>query len=273
MEQAISTYMSALKEDEHVESWIYYDFAHLTYLQWLTGNPDLAADNARRVLKETEHYESPFDFTNFLFLTNIVYRNVGDLVAVKANAEQMLSIGTKYDLPLSQQSGDIFSGWLLAHQDNILEGIEQTTRGIEGFRRMGHSMYQTHRLAMLVEMHLMAGQIDEAQTVLDDAFTISGEKDEHFWDVELHRLQGDILLAGEATVEAEVSYYEAVEIARQQGAKSLELRVQMALGRLWQSQGKHAQAYQHLSELYNCFTEGFDTHDLQTAKALLDQLG
>jgi predicted ATPase len=137
---------------------------------------------------------------------------------------------------------------------------------------MGHFMYQTHRLAMFAEMHLMAGQIDEAQTLVDEALAISNERDEHFWDVELSRLQGDILLAQGAEIKAEDAFHQAVEIARKQGARSLELRALTALCRLWQGQGKHAQAYQHLAELYGWFSEGFGTHDLQAAKALLDEL-
>ena len=272
LEHALSTQMPFLDDNEHEGFWNMHYFAHLGILLWLTGYPDQAADAAARALDEGLEYNSPFDFTNILFLTAITYRNAGDLASIEANARQMLSIGDKYDLPLSQQSGDIFSGWVLAQQGDVPRGIQQTKRGIEGFRQMGHFMFQTHRLAMFSEMHLMDGQINEAQTIVEEALIISAEKDEHFWDVELSRLQGDILLARGADMEAEDAYHQAVEMARQQGARSLELRALTALCRLWQSQGKHAQAYQHLSELYNWFSEGFGTHDLQAAKALLDEL-
>ena len=185
----------------------------------------------------------------------------------------MVSLGAKYDLPLSRQSGDIFSGWVLAHQGDVPGGIQQATRGIDGFRHMGHSMYQTHRLAMLVEMHLMADQVDVAQTVLDEALSISREKAEHFWDVELYRLGGDLGLARGADRRAEDAYHQAIDVARHQGAKSLELRATVALCCLGGRRSKTEQAYECLAELYGCFTEGFDTHDLRAAKALLDHLG
>jgi tetratricopeptide (TPR) repeat protein len=272
MERSLSTQMPFPNDNEREGYWKMYGFANLSCLLWLTGDPDQAADAAARALDEGLQYNSPFDFTNILFLTAITYRNAGDLASVEANARQMLAIGDKYDLPLSQQSGAIFSGWVLAQQGDVPRGIQQTKRGIEGFRRMGHFMYQTHRLAMFSEMHLMAGQINEAQTIVEEALTISAEKDEHFWDVELSRLQGDILLARGADMEVEDAYHQAVEMARQQGARSLELRALTALCQLWQSQGKLALAHQRLSELYNWFSEGFDTHDLQAAKALLDEL-
>jgi tetratricopeptide (TPR) repeat protein len=247
-------------------------FANLSMLQWLTGHPDLAKKSTQQALDMARAHATPFEFTNILFLSSLLYRNIGDLASVQANADQMLSLGIKYDLPLSQPSGDIFSGWVLAHHGDLLGGIEQTRRGIDGFRQMGHTMYQTHRLAMLVEMHLLADQIDKAQTVLDEACSISHEKSERFWDVELYRLQGDLLLAQGADSQAEDAYHQALEIARQQQAKSLELRALMTLCRLWQRQGKSKQAHQRLSALYGWFTEGFDTHDLRAVRALLDQL-
>jgi len=186
-----------------------YGFANLGVLQWLTGDPNLAGESAQHALDLARVHAAPFDFTNILFLTSIVYRNLGDLASVKANAEQMASLGAKYNLPLSQQSGDVFGGWVLAHQGDVLGAIQQATRGIDGFRRMGHTMYQTHRLAMLVEMHLMAGQTDEAQTLLDEALSISREKAEHFWDVELYRLRGDLSLARGADRQAEDAYHQA----------------------------------------------------------------
>jgi DNA-binding SARP family transcriptional activator len=272
MERTLSAQMPFPDDNEREGYWKMYGFANLCCLLWLTGDSDQAAEAAARALDEGLQYNSPFDFTNILFLTAITYRNAGDLALVEANAQQMLAIGDRHDLPLSQQSGNIFSGWVLAQQGDVLGGIQQTKRGIEGFRQMGHFMYQTHRLAMFAEMHLMAGQIDEAQTLVDEALAISNERDEHFWDVELSRLQGDILLAQGAEIKAEDAFHQAVEIARKQGARSLELRALTALCRLWQGQGKHAQAYQHLAELYGWFSEGFGTNDLQAAKALLDEL-
>jgi predicted ATPase len=98
---------------------------------------------------------------------------------------------------------------------------------------------------------------------------------ERWWEAEVHRLKGELLLAQEGTkcVEAEECLRQALEVARRQQAKSLELRAAMSLSRLWQRQGRHAAAYHLLTEIYGWFTEGFNTVDLQEAKALLEVTG
>lgn len=134
-------------------------------------------------------------------------------------------------------------------------------------------MYHPHRLAMLVEVLLWDRQLVEAEEVLQFAFDISQRCDQHFWDAELYRLQGDLLLAQQQSVEeAEAAYHRAISVAIAQGAKSLELRATTALCRLWQRQGQSDQAYQALSALYGWFTEGFETHDLRVAQVLLAEL-
>src|SRR5262245_7367165 len=98
---------------------------------------------------------------------------------------------------------------------------------------------------------------------------------ERRWEVELCRLKGELLLAcsAEHATEAETCFLQALDIARRQQAKSWELRTAMSLARLWQQQGKHAAAHELLAPIYDWFTEGFDTPDLQEAKALLEELG
>lgn len=94
-----------------------------------------------------------------------------------------------------------------------------------------------------------------------------------YYDAELHRLRGELLLVTGATeAEAEICFQQAIEIARQQSAKSWELRATTSLARLWQRQGKKAEARQMLAEIYGWFTEGFDTANLKDAKALLEEL-
>jgi predicted ATPase len=100
------------------------------------------------------------------------------------------------------------------------------------------------------------------------------ESGEHQWEAELYRLQGALLLQQPVpdAPQAEACFCQALAIARRQQAKSLELRAVMSLARLWKHQGKHTEAHQILAEVYGWFTEGFDTADLQEAKALLDAL-
>lgn len=247
-----------------------FDFA---IILWLIGFPQRAWETIRAYRVQRDRLLAPFNRTNMMFQASILLRNLGYDTVLAEEATQMSMLGAQYEMAMSQQSGAVFTGWLLAKRGDLTKGIELTQQGIDGFRRTGHTMYQTHRLAMLVEMLLWAGRLQEAETVLQEAIEVSERAEERFWDVELYRLRGDLLLAqGEPDEQAEAAYWRAIEIAQQQGAKSLELRATIALCRLWQRQGRTNEAYQSLAKLYGWFTEGFDTHDLRVAQSLLTEL-
>ncbi len=152
-------------------------------------------------------------------------------------------------------------------------------------------MQGTKFLALLAEAYGKAGQVEEGLTVLAEALAAVDKNGERMYEAELYRLKGELSLqsgvrspkseitspqhpapSSQAEAEAESCFLKAVEIARQQQAKLLELRAVMSLSRLWQQQGKKAEARQMLVEIYGWFTEGFDTKDLQEAKALLEEL-
>jgi predicted ATPase len=114
--------------------------------------------------------------------------------------------------------------------------------------------------------------------VLAEAHTLVEQHDERWWEAEVHRLRGVLLLKAEGSVRcvavtSEECFQQALDVARRQEAKSLELRAAMSLARLWQQQGKCQEAHDLLAPIYGWFTEGFDTADLQEAKALLEALG
>jgi predicted ATPase len=134
------------------------------------------------------------------------------------------------------------------------------------------AIYFSGTFTTLVEKQLEAGLLDDARVSLDEAFVFVAETDERYWEAELFRLKGELLFADGEISGAEACLNKAIEIARKQSAKSLELRAAMSLSRLWSEQGKKAKAKKLLAEVYNWFTEGFDTPDLVEAKALLDDL-
>jgi predicted ATPase len=240
---------------------------------WLTGFPQQAWQLIQTYLAQRGQTQEPFRETILMFQASLLLRNLGVDPILAKEATEMLTLGTQYDIALSRQSGAVFSGWLLAKQGQLAEGIVLTRQGVDGFRRMGHSMFQTHRLAMLVEMLLWAEEYAQADALLEEALAISAHCAERFWDVELHRLRGDLLLAQHAPdAQVEAAYLRAIAIAQHQGAKSLELRATTALCRLLQRQGRIKQAHQALADIYGWFTEGFDTHDLRTAQTLLTAL-
>ena len=151
-----------------------------------------------------------------------------------------------------------------------------TPSGPAAWKAAGSETYRTYFLALLAEALGNEGQIEEGLAVLDEALTQMHRTAEAFHGAELHRLQGEFLLRRETAQgtcrEAEACFRQALTIAQRQQAKSLELRAAMSLTRLYQKQGRQAEARPLLAECFDWFTEGFDTPDLQEAKVLLDQL-
>jgi predicted ATPase len=127
--------------------------------------------------------------------------------------------------------------------------------------------------ALLAEAQRAAGQLAEAQATVATALAVAAQTGQPLFDADLHRLDGDLLLAtGGSADEAAARYHRALAIAREQGARSFELRAATSLARLWRDQGKRAEARALLGPVYGWFTEGFDTRDLIDAKALLAEL-
>ena len=156
-------------------------------------------------------------------------------------------------------------------------------QGLAAYQAMGAKVNLTYWLGLLAEAYGKTGQAEEGLNVLAEMLALVQETGERAWEAELYRLKGEFLLAPEGdrlqavgsrekAKEAEEYFLKAIEVARKQQAKSLELRVATSLARLWQKQGKKQEAQQMLAEIYGWFTEGFDTKDLQEAKALLDKL-
>ena len=168
-------------------------------------------------------------------------------------------------------------------------------QGLATDQAVGAGIFQSYYLALLAETYKKVGQVDEGLSVLEEALAVIDTTDERFYGAELYRLKGELRLhksrvgiahqegtvaeAGTvggahptAEADAEACFHKAIEVAQRQQAKSLELRATTSLARLWLQQGKRSEAHKLLSEIYNWFTEGFDTKDLQEAKALLEEL-
>jgi predicted ATPase len=148
-------------------------------------------------------------------------------------------------------------------------------QGIAALQATGAEAHRLYFLALLAEAHAKVGQAEVGLTVLAEALAAVEKTAQRAHEPELHLLKGELLLrqAVPDVPQAEASFQEALTVARQQQAKSLELRAAMILSRLWQRQEKRAEARELLAPVYHWFTEGFDTDDLQEAKALLEELG
>ena len=170
--------------------------------------------------------------------------------------------------------GAIVRGWALSEQGDGETGIALMRQGLAAVRATGAELSRSVHLALQAEGHGKVGQTEAALTVLAEARAAVDRSQGRVYEAELYRLKGELLLAlsPENEAEAEACLRQALAIAGRQAAKSLELRAATSLSRLWQQQGRPEAAREGLREIYNWFTEGFDTADLKQARALLEQL-
>ena len=145
--------------------------------------------------------------------------------------------------------------------------------GLRLWRQTGSKLYAPYRLGVAADALVIAGQHDDGWRLLNEAIEATDGMGEKWFRAELYRMQGALLLCLTSDdQDAEVCFQQALTVARAQDARLLELRASTSLARLWRDQGRHEDGYGLVSSIYEWFTEGFDTHDLQEAKALLDEL-
>ena len=192
--------------------------------------------------------------------------------AAQELAEAVITLSTEHEFPFWLAAGTIMRGWALAEQGQAEEGMAQIGQGMAAKRATGSRLAWPYWLALLAEACWRAGKADEGLSALTEALAAVHRSGERSDEAELYRLKGELLLTRSAAphAEAETYFCQALDIARRQQARSLELRAALSLSWLWQSQGKRAEARQLLAEIYGWFTEGLDTTDLQEAKALLE---
>ena len=166
-----------------------------------------------------------------------------------------------------------YGGLSLVDRGELDQGLEMMRGAMTAAKKINTKLLWTPHLGSLALAHARAGQSEAALDLLSEALVAVEDMDERMFEAELHRIFGDALLSMHRQGEAEVEFTRALAVARQQQAKSWELRAAMSLARLWRDQGKVQQAHELLAPVYGWFTEGFDTRDLKEAKALLEELG
>jgi predicted ATPase len=186
----------------------------------------------------------------------------------------MVTLATESGLTHFIAEGRTLWGRALAALGQREEGIRQLRQGLATLQSLAVIRRRPYFLTLLADVYADAGQVEAGLHALAEAHAVAVHTGELFYASETHRLTGVLVLAGGAAryAEAETHFQQALDVARRQEAKSLELRAAMSLARLWQQQGKREDARQLLAGVYGWFTEGFDTADLQEAKALLAAL-
>ena len=203
-----------------------------------------------------------------------VYQYRRDVLAVHEHAEAAVALATAQGFPLWVAWGTSLHGWALAMESQGEAGMVQVRQGITAWQATGAALNVPYLCTLLADVAAHLGHTEDGLQALAEAHTLIEQHEERYWEAEVSRLRGVLLLQqpGAPQAEAETWLQRALDVARRQEAKSLELRAAMSLARLWQQQGKRAEAHELLAPVYSWFTEGFDTADLQEAKALLEAL-
>jgi predicted ATPase len=244
---------------------------------WCLGYPDQALRSVQAARKLADELSSPFDVARALYFGAFTHLCRRETRLTQGMAEALMKLSSEHGFALLVHGGMILHGWVLAEKGSMSEGIGQMRQGLAGWQATGALSHRPYQLALLAEALAWAGEPQDGLTALDEALALCTASDERFLEAELHRLRGELLLVGAKAGPfergaAEACFRQALHVARAQQAKSLELRAVVSLGRLYQQQGRQANAQSLLAETYCWFSEGFDTPDLKQAKALLELL-
>jgi predicted ATPase/class 3 adenylate cyclase len=241
---------------------------------WMLGYPDQALQRSQDALTHARELAHPFSLAYTLSCAAMLHLLRREGSATQGHAEAAMAFSHEQGFALWWAIGAMLRGWALGAQGQHVEGLAQLHQGLVAYRATGTAVAVPGFLALLAETYGKGGQAEESLSILAEAQAVAHKTGERSYEAELYRLTGQLRLAvsQEHQAEAATCFQQARDIARRQQAKSLELRTALSLSRLWQQQGKRAEAHEILAPIYGWFTEGFDTADLQEAKALLEAL-
>jgi predicted ATPase len=239
---------------------------------WYLGFPDRALERVETGLalgRRLAHVHSLALALSFGAILDNLRR---EFAVAQARAEALIEIASKHRLPQLIATGTMNRGFALVGLGQPTDGIAQLETGLARWNETGAQLLNTEWLGFIANAYAQAGHFDDALAALDHADEIADTTGECHYQAELYRLRGLVLAETRDAAKAAVWFQRAIDIARDQQAKSLELRATTSLARLWCGEGKRAEARDLLAPVYGWFTEGFDTADLKEAKALLAEL-
>jgi predicted ATPase len=241
---------------------------------WYLGYPDQALKRSDEAITLAQEMSHPFSLAWALYFATALHQCRRERQATHERAEAAIALCTEQGFAQWLAGGTILRGWALAELGQRENGIAQMRQGLVAWRATGSERARPYFLSLLAETYGMVGQAEEGLAVLDEVLNTAHKNGDRYYEAELYRLKGELLLglSQENHKDVETCFRRAIDVARSQNGKSLELRAVVSLSRLWQKQGKKEEARQMLSEIYDWFTEGFNTRDLKEAKALLEDL-
>jgi len=266
---------------------------HAAWTLWFLGEPDQALARIEEALALARELSEPHGLAHAFFFAAILFQLRREQRMAQEYAEAAIAVAIEHGLSLYQATSTVALGWAFIEQGLTEEAIERIRHGLAAFEATGTELLRPHFLALLAEALDKAGHGAESLRVLEAALQVADRHGERYYEAELYRLKGELLLkhttaravsqaavVGKNSVEvellavtnAEACFNRSITIAQRQKAKSLELRAAMSSARLYQDQVRREEARGLLEQIYNRFTEGFDTTDLREAKALLTEL-
>jgi DNA-binding winged helix-turn-helix (wHTH) protein/predicted ATPase len=244
------------------------------HVLWLLGYPDQALEQSQAALTLAEQLAHPLSLAQAQYFRTVLCHFRREVPQAQVWAETALAYAQAQGFPSWEAQTTLLRGWARAMQGDMQEGMAQIATGVAMFQTAEGELPLPYPLSLLAEALYVNGQMAEGIQVLAKVLTLMERGGICWWKAEIYRLMGECLWRqGEPDpIGAEQQFHQALTLARQQQAKSLELRAAMSLSRLWQEQGKRHAARTLLEPLYAWFTEGFATADLQEARALLEVL-
>jgi len=261
-----------------------------TWVVWLLGYPEQSLDWAQEAVSLARSMSHPLSLAFALTMGAIQFQYRQEIEVAREYVDEAITLSDEHGFATWSTWGMSLHGWILAEQGQVSEGVIQIHESLSASQAQGTGLLHPYFLTLLAGMYGTMGRITEGLGTLAKAMALVEQSGECYWEAEMYRLKGELLrmpavkeLVADETTEMrgkftddyspESCFLKAIEIARKQEARSLELRATMSLSRLWASEGKRKEARAMLEKIFGWFTEGFDTADLQEARELLDDLG
>jgi len=248
--------------------------SHAIWTLWQLGYSEQALQRANEAIALGQRLSDPRSLVHAGLFVGVLRQYRREVSAARENAEMMIAISAEHGLTDYSAFATSLCGWAMAEQGRRQEGIAQIQEGLAMSRATGAEILRPYFLSLLAEAYIETGRLDDGMSALTGALEAADEHENRHYEAETYRLKGELVLRrhNSNAAESQRCFQRAIEIARSQSAKSWELRATMSLARLIAWHGRRDEARAMLAEIYNWFTEGFDTADLKDAKALLDEL-
>jgi predicted ATPase len=255
----------------------------LAFILWLLGYPAQAQRQSHEALALARQAAHPYSLAYALNLAGWLQQLLSGGQSTPDVARSLTTLAAEHGFPFWEAQGTILLGRTLCQQGQTETGLAAIRQGLSAYHATGAVLLRPFFLAHLAEAYAQAGDPDAGLTAVSEALALVDQTAERWWAAELYRLRGELLLAQRNTgqkvsgkrppwQEAEAGLRQALDIARHQQARALELRAVMGLSQLWRQRRKYAAARQELAAVYDWFSEGFDTADLLAAQVQLEAL-